>query len=269
VTYFAHVPSNIDPEREELEVKVDFLCKCSTLTNETLDAVKTYALETKPIRCSTAGTLTGDKLLSLAEGSIGLDIEENYPKQIYDVDSLLESCNISTQFVADFKKAVDCLTVTETSYRKIDASTDKILEDVTRAMSKYSLVDMPSGNTGIKQEIESFQQFYVSRSQRKRKDEWSTKALRIKFLATLTQKLCNGKISQTDMAELIAKTRRVEENLNKATGDKVPKLRKEILNLAQTMIPHFKDLKGKPLPRVFWQILTPENINDAEALVQQ
>jgi uncharacterized protein (UPF0248 family) len=268
-TYFAHVPSKIDPEREELEVKIDFLCKCPTLPSETIAPVKTYALETKPIKCSTAGALTGDKLLSLAEGSIGLDIEESYPKQIHDVDALLESCDISAKFMGDFRMAVDCLTVTEASYRNIDATAEKVLRDVIRAMDKYSLVDMPGGNAEIKQEIESFQQFYINRSQRRRKDEWSTKALRIKFLATLTQKLCKGEISNAEAAEIIAKSRAIEENLNKATGDDIPKLRKQILGLAQTKIPYFKDLKGKPLPRVLWQILTPEKISEIKALIEQ
>jgi hypothetical protein len=268
VTYYAHVPSKIEPEREKLDVKIDFLCKCPKLPSETIDAAKTYALETKSIKCSTAGALTGDKLLSLAEGSIGLDIEENYPKQIYDVDALMESCDVSVKFISDFKEAIDCLVVTEASYRKIDAPTNKVLDDILRAMDKYSLVDMPEGNAALKQEIDNFQQFYVNRSQRMRKDEWSTKALRIRFLSILTQRLCSGRISRADMAKLIAKARKAEENLNKATGDKVPKLRKEILDLAQAKIPHFKDLKGKPLPRVFWQILTPENINDLEAIAQ-
>ena len=69
-TYFAHVPSKIDPERKELDVKIDFLCKCPELHNETLHEVQTYALETKAIKCSTAGTLTGDKLLSLPKAAL-------------------------------------------------------------------------------------------------------------------------------------------------------------------------------------------------------
>ena len=71
-TYFAHVPSQIDNNRKEIEVKIDFLCKCPELNSETLSKVQTYALETQAIKCSTAGTLTGDKLLSLAKGSIGI-----------------------------------------------------------------------------------------------------------------------------------------------------------------------------------------------------
>ena len=180
----------------------------------------------------------------------------------------MESCDISIDFIDDFKKAIDCLTVTEASYRNIDTNTNKVLEDIMRAMDTYSLVDMPTGNVEIKQQIESFQQFYVNKSQRKRKDEWSTKALRIRFLATLAGRLSAGNISNSEVVEHILKCRNIEQNLNKVTGDAVQKLRKEILYLAQTKILHFKDLKGKPLPRVFWQILTVENIEDIKSLIE-
>lgn len=268
-TYFAHVPSKIDPGRTELEVKIDFLCKCPELSSEVVNSIQTYALETKSIKCSTAGTLIGDKLLSLAEGSIGLDIEENYPKQIYDVDALMESCDISKDFVEDFRKAVDCLTITEASYRNIVTTTDDVLENVMSAMHKYSLVDMPGCDAEIKQQIDSFQQFYVSRNQRRRKDEWSTKALRIRFLALLTRRLFNGKMSIGDIAELIAECRKVEYSLNSLTGLDVPRTRKGILALAKDPfnIQGFRDLNGKPLLRVFWQILTPDNIAEIESLI--
>lgn len=267
-TYLAYVPSKTDPKQNVLDVKIDFLCRCPELPHEILNSVQTYALETKRIRCSTAGVLAGDKLLSLAEGSIGLDIEENYPKQIYDVDALLESYDISTGFIDDFKKAIDCLTVTEASYRNIDTTPNEVLDDIIHSMDKYSLVDMLTGDAEIKEQIESFQQFYINKSQRKRKDEWSTKALRIRFLATLAVRLVDGKISNADVVKLVAECRSIEQTLNRVTGDAVPKLRKELLGLAQTQILHFKDLKGKPLLRVFWQILTLENIKDIKLLIQ-
>ena len=134
-------------------------------------------------------------------------------------------------------------------------------------MDKYSLVDMPSGDAEIKQQIESFQQFYVNKNQRKRKDEWSTKALRIRFLASLTQRLCCGG-SNADVVELITQCRAIEQSFNNIKGDDIPKIRKELLALVKepATIKDFRDLKGKPLPRVFWQVLTPENIKDIGSL---
>lgn len=266
-TYFAHLASQIDSGREELDVKIDFLCKCPELPSELLNSVQTYALETKPIKCSTAGTLTGDKLLSLAEGSIGLDIEENYPKQIYDVDALIECSNISAEFMDDFKSAIECLTETEATYRSIETNSSSVLKDIIRTMDKYSLTDMPAGDSEVKQQIDNFQQFYVNRSQRARKDEWSTKALRIKFLATLALNIFDQRLTDKDFTKLISECKSIERNLSAMTGDDIQKMRNKLLELARAQkIAYSKELKGKPLLRVFWQILTPENLSDIKSL---
>jgi hypothetical protein len=268
-TYYAHLPSEIDPGREEIDVKIDFLCKCPELPSEVIGTVQTYALETKPIKCSTAGTLTGDKLLSLAQGSIGLDIEENYPKQIYDIDALIECSNFSKEFVGNFKSAIECLTETESTYRKLETNVCSVLKDIISTMHKYSLVDMPTGEPELKQQIDSFQQFYVNRSQRARKDEWSTKALRIRFLATLALEIFDQTITNNDVPKIISESRTIEKNLNAITGEDIQKTRNKLLEYARSKnIIYLKDLKGKPLNRVFWQFLTPENLSDIAAAIK-
>jgi hypothetical protein len=134
-------------------------------------------------------------------------------------------------------------------------------------MDEYSLVDMPTGKREIKQEIEKFQQFFVSRSQRRPYYGWSTKALRIRFLASLTCRLLNGEISDREAAQVLASCVNRERCLGNIQGKSIIELRKGMLELAQKEIPHFKDLKGKPLDRVFWQILTPENLEKLSSLI--
>lgn len=267
-TYFAHVPSQIDTNRKELEVKIDFLCKCPVLNSETLNKIQTFAIETQAIKCSTAGTLTGDKLLSLAKGSIGLDIEENYPKQVYDLNALIQTCDISEHFIDDFVKAIDCLVVTEASYRQIDVKPRKVLKDIISTMQNYSLVDMPKGDSQLKKDIDSFQQFYVNGSQRKSKDEWSTKALRIKFFALLACLLLEKKIGKKEAVQLITRCRAVEQALGSISGSNIPKTRSKILTLQKEKMQDFNVLKGKPLQRVLWQILTIERLPELESITQ-
>jgi hypothetical protein len=266
-TYLAHFASQTVPGREEIDVKIDFLCKCPELANEVLGPIQTYALETKPIKCSTAGTLTGDKLLSLAEDSIGMDIGENYPKQIYDVDALIECSRLSLEFIEDFTAAIECLTVSESAYRNIKTSVRSVLNDIIRTMDRYSLVDMPNGDPKIKHQINNFQQFYVNRRQRARMDECSTKALRIRFLAILTQKMFDQRLSKNVVMKLLLECSKAEQNLSVKTGDGIQKTRNELLEFARArQIAYPKDLKGKPLVRVFWQLLTPENLLDINSL---
>ena len=190
----------------------------------------------------------------------GLDIEENYPKQVYDVDALIQTCDISQHFIDDFVKAIDCLVTIEASYRQIDVERQKVLKDIISTMQNHSLVDMPSGDNKLKRDIDSFQQFYVNGSQRKSKDDWSTKALRIKFLALLASLLLEQKIGKKDAVQLITRCRAAEQALSEISGGNIPKIRSKVLALQTEKMKDFTVLKGKSLQRVFWQVLTPERL---------
>jgi hypothetical protein len=265
-TYFAYVPSKTDPERDKLEIKLDFLCKCPRLPTLILSGVETFAVKIKRIRCSTSGALIGDKLLTLAKGSIGMEIEENYPKQIYDIDALLETCMLSAESADDLMTSIHELTKTEALFRKKEVTPINVLDDVVKTMDEYSLVDTPADDAERKANIEKFQQFFVNKSQRKPLYEWSTKSLRIRFLATLARKVVSEEIGRQDIARTIAECRKIEQALSRIPGDSVAEVRERIMELAKVKIPYYKDLRGKPLTRVFWQVLTLENIGDINSL---
>lgn len=266
-TYLAHVPSTVDPEREELEIKLDFLCKSPELPHAVLRNIQTFALEVKRIECSTAGALMGDKLLTLAKGSIGIELEADLPKQIYDVDALFETCDVSAEFVNDMMISIGELTKIEASFRRIRVTPIEALNDVAKAMNWYSLVDTPSADASTKNEIESFQQFFVNRSQRKPYYEWSSKSLRIGFLATLAQKLVLKEMEAADVARVISECKEMEASLRKISGNSVVDLRDKMLKLVQTRLLHYRDLRGKSLERVFWQALTLENLENMNSLL--
>ena len=62
-------------------------------------------------------------------------------------------------------------------------------------MEHYSLVGLAIGSPLIKRNINNFQQFYVNEKERStRLYEWSSRALRIKFLAALMQFYISNKI---------------------------------------------------------------------------
>ena len=266
-TYLAHVPSTVDPEREELEIKLDFLCKSPELPHAVLRNIQTFALEVKRMDCSTAGALMGDKLLTLAKGSIGTELEGDLPKQIYDLDALFETCDVSTEFVNDMMASIRELTNLEASFRGINVTPIEALDHVAKAMNGYSLVDTPSGDANAKKEIERFQQFFVNKSQRRPYYEWSSKSLRIRFLAILAQRLVLKEMTAFDVAGIIRECKEIELSLRKIPGDSVVDIRDKMLKFAQTRIIHYRDLRGKSLERVFWQVLTPGNFENMKSLL--
>jgi hypothetical protein len=133
-------------------------------------------------------------------------------------------------------------------------------------MQNYSLVDMPNGDASLKQDIDSFQQFYVNASQRTSRDEWSTKALRIKFLAQLAFLLLEKKIDKKDAVRVITRCRAAEQKMSRVTGTKVKETRSKMLALQKERLENFNHLKGKSLQRVFWQIITVERLPQLETI---
>jgi hypothetical protein len=264
MTYFARVEPSIT-KSGTVEIKLDFLCKCPKLHSEILSDVQTYASHVKKIRCYTVGTLLGDKILTLAEQSIGMKLRADYPKQIYDIDALLGSCQISNTAVNDMLVSVKVLTKLEASFRKIQVTSVDALLDVMKTMTKYSQIDTSGGDPSIRHNIEGFQQFLVNRNQRKPYYEWSSRSLRIRFLAILLCRAIQNQLNPSSIVDNIARCNKAVEKIRSFSGETVVESRKKILDLAQEKIPFFKELRGKPLERVFWQVVTLENLKEIES----
>jgi len=266
VTYLARTSDKLD-ETKELEVKIDISYDNPKLPCLTLEDVQTYAVTVERMKCLTAGALMGDKLLTLAKKSVGLKIESDYPKQIYDMDALLESGRISIDTIVDMVTSVKTLTPIEASFRNINVTPIDALRDVIETMNEYSEVDTSGADTKVKGDIERFQQFYVNKTQRKPYYEWASKALRIRFLATLIIENMEGSLTEPKIANTIKECWGIALKINKVSGDAVIDLRKQLLGLASGRIRYLKELRGKPVDRVFWQIITPSNLQDAKSLI--
>jgi hypothetical protein len=219
------------------------------------------------MKCFTVGTLIGDKLLTLAEESIGMALKADYPKQIYDIDALLEVCEISKNTINDMVESVKTLTKLEASIRIMKITPTEALHDVIKTMDKYSLVDTSGGDASIKKNIDAFQQFFVNKNQRKPFYGWSSKSLKIKFLATIIGECIENRLTESNAAKVITQSKSIAAKLNQISGKDVIKVRKKLLDLAQTKIPYFREMKGKTLDRVFWQIVTLKNLQDIQSIL--
>lgn len=267
-TYFANIPTILGlRDRENLEIKIDILLEKLDLPTVWLENVQTFAIEVRKMRCLTIGVLIGDKLLTLAKESIGMALESDYPKQIYDIDTLLTSTEISDKTISEIAASVTKLTEFESGLRDLELSPSEALRDVIVTMDKYSLVDTIGGDQEIKRNIEGFQQFFVSKSQRRPLYGWSSKTLKIKFLATLIHEHINNNLSEADVAEAITKSKDIARKLDMVTGNAVNETRKKLLDLSETKIKYFREFRGKPLGRVFWEIVTQRNLYKVDSLL--
>ena len=267
-TFFVSIPSVLEMQDGDfLEIKIDFLMEDLDLPIIQLEKIPTFALDIKKITCFTRGVMIGDKILTLAKESIGLTLLSDYPKQIYDVDKLISYNELSEEDVNHIIKSINKHTMLELGYRDIDVSLLEVLTHIITTMDEYASVDTSKGEDNIKKNIDGFQQFYVSKNQRKPYYGWSIKCLKVKFLVKLIFMHIDDQLTIVDVCDFFNRSVKFSNKLEQITGDLIKKYRVNLLDMAEEYISYFKELRGKSLERVYWQVLTLNNIEKIESLL--
>ncbi|MEX2704845.1 MAG: nucleotidyl transferase AbiEii/AbiGii toxin family protein [Candidatus Freyrarchaeum guaymaensis] len=254
--------------QENCRIKIDILTSDISLPTLKMRDVETFAIRVSRVKTISPGALIGDKLLTLARKTVGIESEEAYPKQIYDIEMLaFKSGKLTQRDIKHAAKAIKKIVSEEARFRDIETSPTEVLEDVRNTMGHYSQVDLSIGSSSTKRSINNFQQLYVNKAERStRLYEWSSRALRIRFLATLMQSYLSKRINANQVLRSIQKSQEISSRIKETNRRNVLKLRKELLAYAENLIPRFKELKGKPLERVLWQVLTPGNMESVAEL---
>jgi hypothetical protein len=262
-TYTVGLPSVIT---DVCRIKLDVLLAEVGVPFHTIKSAKTFVGQVENVTCSTAGALVGDKLLTLARDTIGVQRLDDYPKQIYDLEMLAFQRDCGVTELADAAKAVQALTPVEASFRDKRVEPEDALEDVKKTMSNLSTVDLASADREFKKAVNDFQQFYVSESEMGTKwYEWSSRILRIKLLASLIRLRLSGKLSLQQAERLLALSKFISSRAKSAKAREIDKAKPGLLRLLKG--PEAKELKGKPLDRVFWNVVTPENVEELQKTI--
>jgi len=269
VTYLVRVPAIVPTERrKDLGIKTEFLLEDIRVPVSVVLQKETFALKTESFKCYSPTALISDKLLTLAEKTIGIPRQEDIPKQIYDITQLSEHYISSQNDIDQIINVMKEIASKEASYRGLHLNVNDVLKDVNQSMEKYSLIDTAGANTNIKKNVTDFQQFYVGASQRKPWYEWSVCALRIRFLAQLLTFLIEDKITTSRVIEAYCATIEASNTLEEISGSIKAQIGGRLMELTDRHIPYYKELRGKPLHRVFWQIVTLDNLDKIRELIQ-
>lgn len=263
VTYLAKTSPLIPSENGRLrEVKIDFLLEDLKLPAQVITDVETFALKVKSLRCYSVTSLIGDKILTLAENTVGIVDQSDVPKQVYDVSVLSEKHNLTEKQFAEVLNVISKVVPLEAGYRDLKITPADVLNDIEKTMDKYVLLDSAGADAGIKRNISNFQQFYVSASQKWPWYEWCARALRIRFLSRLLKVTFEKKMNVKEAFNEYNSAAQIAQMLTRISGEKIKIVNKILRDLADEQIPNFKELKGKPLHRVFWQIVSQKNLPD-------
>jgi predicted nucleotidyltransferase component of viral defense system len=269
ITYIAKTSALLPSENNKpREIKIDFLLENLGLPTVTVSEVETFAVEIRKLKCYSITSLIGDKLLTLAENTVGITESADIPKQLYDISLLTERNALAQKQFSEIVDVIETLTPIEAGYRNLKLSSKDALNDIAKTMEKYSLLDTAGADASIKENITNFQQFYVSTSQRQPWYNWCTRALKIRFLAQTITAILDKQITSKEAAEEHNTTTKTEQTLKLVRGEDADKLKKQLMESADTKIPYYRELKGKPVDRVFWQVVSRKNLKTIQNLVE-
>lgn len=269
-TYFVSVPT-ITGGKSPINIKVDFhLMDSLNLQTVALEGVNAFVipLAYKP-RCLSPGALIGDKLLTLAQGSVGIppEREDDIPKQLYDLDGLT---NVVDQ--RDFpavKAAMEDLFERELSVRSQKVSMGKALEQMTGLLEKYSSLDSHKSDESARTAIQNFRGNYEPRPFRD-PISWGIVSKRLHFFVTCISAGVENPFLLLKSVDQLEVMIRLDEEKYKETRTRLrQELRDEFVSDLKSngLTGTAKRLRNTQPERLLWEIVTPKNLEEVNGKI--
>ena len=282
-TYDVLVPSSIGHlwrteagEIKAYSLKIDLLHMDSPIEHTRIPDAKTFALDLAfSPNCATSGSLVGDKLLTLATGSIGIPERRmaDLPKQIYDLDNLTRFA-LDEKGVEDAIRTMGTLIPLEASFRGIKVDISKVFTHIKDTLGKFSVVDLRQGDPRFKKYLNDFQSLYIRREARSPLHEWSAKSIRLNLLLDFLRQ--REEMEPLDVYRTLRRVDEVEHYLRfeDLKGEERGRRRREA---RQTLIEILekdtdarqREFQGKPPERVYWQAVNLRTLGEIEEKILQ
>ena len=234
-----------------------------------LKEAKVFGMPIKPFKIVSEGSLIADKLLTLADHTIGVfarnpEKVESYLKQLYDLTHLIDTFIISLQVQNDILETLKKLTPLELRYKGLSKSVEDVLKDIADSLEKRKYVDYDSSEAGIefRGSIDDFQGNYINNPESVPSYEWAARIGRILFIVQLLLTRIEGKLSETELGEILKRLKNAEEKLADTKGDELKKVRTTFMRYFKGEKSIEKQLKNALLKRVFFGIITQENAEE-------
>ena len=269
-TYTVAVPT-ISSSQRPIIIKVDFhLFDGLDLETVRLGDASAFVipLNFKPL-CLSPASLVGDKLLTLARGSVGIPSDREYdiPKQLYDLDNLTRI--IPENGIGFIMKAEQALFERELSDRGMKATLKEARGQMIDLLERYCWLDSPKGEATARKVIKDFKGNYEP-GPFKSVIQWAALARRLQFLVKcLRQEIESNPLVHLARADALERAVGSGFNSQVARTAILKNLRGEFVRMMEADRDTLKRLKNAPLERILWEIVTPTNLDDVEAIVSK
>lgn len=258
ITYIAKLNSVIGNSR--LEVKIDaFYDEKPKIKPKIIKSKKLFALNINfPIKVASEGYLIGDKLLTLATRSVGIPRHRlpELPKHVYDIARLTERVSMDTlhDLIYSFRYNLK----REREIKNLAVTEIDVLNNIIVTLDKFSKIDISGipDPMNLKRDILNFQSQYLTNMSRLSLSEWLLDSLRIKFLIRMIRRNLSDEISLKEVLE--GYNQLLKELAGLKTMSRVKRQKRSQEFLKEIKVPYWKQLKGKPLERIYLELRNSE-----------
>lgn len=235
-------------------VKLEVLSENVEIPTIIIEEKETPVLRVRDVKCMTLGALLGDKLTTLASRTIGT-VPEEQPKQLYDIDNMAFSNNLTKENAKHMLMTFEKLSSMELAFKSRKETPMDVLDDILGTLDAFSKADLASGDRRIRNLVRNFESTYVSVKARLTPSGWGARSLRVKLLAKGMKSALRGEMDEEELTESLEHAKRLSKRLNEDTD-----IRNRLLRYSKNP----RELKGKPVDRLYWEVADFSNLEDLE-----
>lgn len=234
-------------------------------STKTLPNPEVLGRKFKSFRVITEGSLIADKLLTLADSTVGILAKKtgsytSYFKQVYDLTHLTRLYLPQETTVKDVFYALEKLTPLEVKYRKLpDKKVADIIRDIIASLDKKRLFDFEEADKKLKDDLTSFQGTYLNATERHILPDWVARLLKLKLISTLILLHYEEKLEASKLSSIFKKVEVFEKKILSLQGTAVKETTTELLKyLSDTN--EKRKIKNSPPIRILYAIIDKNNM---------
>ncbi|MEK6954760.1 MAG: nucleotidyl transferase AbiEii/AbiGii toxin family protein [Candidatus Micrarchaeota archaeon] len=264
LTYIITLPSSIGQMgKDTCRIKIDFLLANYAPPITNIPDVETVAIRASGVKAESLGSLIGDKLCTLAIGTIGIRRLQDYPKHLYDLELLAYLLDYGSKAFEDSLESMHQIIPFESKIRGTRYSLEEVLASVEKTATGYSAIDLSNPAQKMadaRENLDNFQQIYLPKPQKKPYYEWSIKALKVRYLAKLAK--LTDDAGPEEALKALKEAKQLEQRLANLRGKELEDAKQKLLmkiNKNEFDASSLKEMRQKPIRRIYWQVLEDAN----------
>ena len=224
-----------------------------------------FNLTLKPFPIISEGSLIADKLLTLADTTVGIlairEDYESYLKQIYDLSHLISLFGNDVKVIKDIIMTLEKLTPIELKYRNLTKSLKDVLNDIINSLEKRKYFDFDTSESAkdFRDRIKDFQANYLNKSEWLISQAWAVRISKIRLFSEIIHSCLEKKMTFEGAGSLVNKLAIAETKLNSLKGDELRKMQSQLISFFKGDNKTARQMKYAQPIRIFYGVISKDN----------